>query len=254
MRMDKKKFYSRTGKGVDGIEEEAREYAAKSPAEGAEVAEIVNYVINERASEKEYPNGIRDQGRNGVRPTYFATHPNARDAVLDEGEVHSLRIYTTFAYKNMDNPLRDDERYARRTPVPLPVVSSMANNAIRKLLSVRVRPGAGSAEKNVVVWRGMRNVRVSEEFMRGGGMELAFMSTSTDLRVAVWLIAKPALPALQDGCAQRHVTLGEAAVALCFPWRGRGALPATHLPPAHLADRSRRRTGPRRQSRCLHHN
>ena len=40
-------------------------------------------------------------------------------------------------------------------------------------------------EKNVVLWRGMRSVRVPEAFMRDGGTELAFMSTTSDLRVAV---------------------------------------------------------------------
>jgi hypothetical protein len=185
MRTDKEKFYMRMAKGADGIMEEALEYSKISPADGVEVAEIVDYVLNQKTSEKVYPNGIRDQGRNGVRPAHFITHPNARDAVLDEGEVHSLRIYTTLAYKVMNNPLRDEERYARRMPVPLPVASSMADKAIRKLRSVRVRPGAGYAEKNVVVWRGMRNVLVSEDFMLEGGTELAFMSTTADLSVAV---------------------------------------------------------------------
>ena len=34
-------------------------------------------------------------------------------------------------------------------------------------------------------WRGMRNINETEEFMKKGGTELAFMSTSEDLKVAV---------------------------------------------------------------------
>ncbi len=177
-------LFALIAKGDDAIEAEAQDYAKMSPEEGKEIIEIVDYVLNQKTSEKKYPNGIRDKGRNGVRSAYFLTHHNARDAKLTSGEVHSLRIYTTSAYKNMNNPLRDDWRYDRRKPVPMPVVSFLADRAIRKLRAVRTRPGSAS-EKNVVLWRGMRNVQVSDAFMRDGGTELAFMSTTTDLSVAV---------------------------------------------------------------------
>ncbi len=36
-----------------------------------------------------------------------------------------------------------------------------------------------------MVWRGICNTQISEAFMHQGGTELAFMSTTTDLRVAV---------------------------------------------------------------------
>jgi hypothetical protein len=182
MRKDKASLYARIT-NADGIEQEAQEYAVGSPEDGEEIVEIVNYVLNQKTSEKEYPNGTRDKGRNGVRPAYFISHSCARDADLSEGEVLSLRIYTTFVYKTMNNPLRDDERYARRVPVPLPAISKMADDAIRKLRALRAK--AGAAGRNSVVWRGMRDLRVSEAFMREGGTELGFMSTTTDLRVAV---------------------------------------------------------------------
>ena len=184
MKKDKAELYVLVAKGAKGITEEANAFAARSPEVGRELAEIVDYVLNQMTSEKEYPNGIRDKGHNGVRPAHFLMHHNARDAGLDEAEVHSLRIYTTFAYKYMNNPLRDEARYNRRESVPLPVISRMANEAIRKLRTVRVREGEAGA-RNAVLWRGMRSVRVSEAFLRDGGTELAFMSTTTDLRVAV---------------------------------------------------------------------
>jgi hypothetical protein len=52
------------------------------------------------------------------------------------------------------------------------------------LRAVRARSGSATGKK-VVLWRGMRNVQVSDAFMRDGGTELAFMSTTTDVRVAV---------------------------------------------------------------------
>ncbi len=93
----------------------------------------------------------------------------------------ALRIYTTSAFKNLNDPLRDDNRYARRESVPLPVLSFLIDKAIRKMRAVRT----GAAEKNVVLWRGMRNVKISRDFMQNGGTELGFMSTTMDLRVAV---------------------------------------------------------------------
>jgi hypothetical protein len=192
MRHDKKSlfFLSRISKGVDGIEEEAKEFAKvliKDPKRGAddavELLDAIDYVLNQRTSEKEYPNGIRDKDRNGARASYFAAHGNARDAELDEEEMFSLRIYTTSAYKDLNNPLRDNTRYYERKPVPLPMISSLADEAIRKLRAVRVRAGRG--ERNVVLWRGMRNTKVSDDFLQHGGTELAFMSTTTNPAVAV---------------------------------------------------------------------
>jgi hypothetical protein len=184
MRKDKAALEAHIGKGSKGIEEEVREFVTGSPAEGPELVEIVDYVLNQKTSEKEYPNGIRDKGRSGARPAHFILHPNARDAELDEDEVHLLRIYTTFAYKYMNNPLRNEGRYVRRAPVPLPAISRMADDTIWKLLALRVREGAAGG-RNVILWRGMRSVRVSEAFMQEGGTELAFMSTTTDLRLRV---------------------------------------------------------------------
>jgi hypothetical protein len=181
MRVDQEVLYARIAKGVDGIEEEARIFEDKSPEDNAELHNMVKYVINEKTSEKEYQNGIRDQGRGSLRPSHFVSHANAQEAGLKESEVFALRIYTTSAFKNLNDPLRDDNRCARRESVPLPALSYLIDKAIRKMRTVRTR----AEQKNVVLWRGLRNVRMSKEFMQQGGTELAFMSTTMDLRVAV---------------------------------------------------------------------
>ena len=48
---------------------------------------MVDYVCNQRTSEREYPNGIRDLGRGSLRLSYFTSHVNARRANLEEAEV-----------------------------------------------------------------------------------------------------------------------------------------------------------------------
>ncbi len=51
-------------------------------------------------------------------------------------------------------------------------------------LSVRA-PQAGAAAQGEVLWRGMRSVRAQAEFLARGGTELAFMSTTRDLGLAL---------------------------------------------------------------------
>jgi hypothetical protein len=189
MCLDHAAFFARMAKISDAIEDEAREFHSGSAKDVQELQYIVNYVINSRTSEKVYPNGIRDQGRDGKKPTYFTSHRIAQAAGLLPEEVHSLRIYTTFAYKYMNNPLRDDDRYSRHEQVPLPIVSHLAAEAIKKLRGQRVR--MGKPETDIVLWRGMRNTTVTADFMKHGGTELAFMSTTSDLSVAVRYALSP---------------------------------------------------------------
>jgi hypothetical protein len=184
MQANQAELFTRLLKGPEGFEEEAREWAAKpeGASDGQDFVDIVDYVLNQKTSEMQYPNGIRDQGRAGVMPAHFTSHEIAQDAGLTEGEVFALRIYTTFVFKHMNGPLRDDARFAKREPVPLPALIHFANDAIRKLRARRAQQGQG-----MVLWRGMRSVKVTKdsEFMKTGGTELAFMSTTSDLRVAV---------------------------------------------------------------------
>ena len=181
MKVDPASFHARMAIGADAIIQEAAEFAACSPEDAAELRDIVDYVINRQTEEKKYPNGIRDEGRFRVMPCHFVWHPSARAAELNEAEVFALRLYTTLVFRHMNSPLRDEERYLRGEPVPLPATSMMAAEAIKKLRAVR----AEAEQQEVVMWRGMRNRRVAEAFMTKGGTELAFMSTTTDLRVAV---------------------------------------------------------------------
>jgi hypothetical protein len=174
-------FHRSIAEGVDTLEAEAQQFAAGTSEEGKELLELLDYVLNQKTSEKVYPNGTRDEGRGGVRPSYFLSHANAQRAKLSDKEVFALRLYTTPAFRHINNPLRDDNRYARSAPVPLPAASVWAASAILKLRALRTHEEG----QEVVLWRGMRSMRATEAFLRQGGTELAFMSTTTDLRVAV---------------------------------------------------------------------
>ena len=175
-----KQFFYRCGLGVKGLQEEAEDFKETSPVEGKEVTEMLDYILKKETTEKSYVNGIRDEGRGNVTLEYFLTHKKAQRAMLSEPEVVALRLYTTSVFKWMNTPLRDDKRYTSDKSCPLSVATHFADSGIRRLRALE-------AENDVqtILWRGMRQVKVNDEFMRVGGTELAFMSTTRDLKVAV---------------------------------------------------------------------
>ena len=59
-----------------------------------EVMGNFRYVAYEESREREYHNGIRDQGRGHVRLDHFASHPIAVAAGLTEAHVIGLRYYS----------------------------------------------------------------------------------------------------------------------------------------------------------------
>ena len=119
----------------------------------------------------------------GKRLADFVAHPKARLAKLSEVEVAALRLYTTAVYKSINNPLRDTERHARDAPHPLPLTVVHIKSAVLKLRAV----GAAGDDANdtVELYRGMRNVDLPDEFVRKGGTELAPMSTTADINIAL---------------------------------------------------------------------
>ena len=100
MNVDEQEYYQLISKQDKGILEEVKGFAQGStdPAK-KEVLELLNYILNEETSEKEYRNGIRDQGRKGKKLIYFLMHQTAQKAMLTLAEVVALRLYTTAAYR-----------------------------------------------------------------------------------------------------------------------------------------------------------
>ena len=178
------KYYDRIKAEVKGIQDEVNELTA-DPANSEEVGNVqeikalLHYILFEPTSEKRYKNGVRDHGRASMTLSDFMANPKVAAAGLIEAEVVAMRLYTTIAFLFMNGPLRDDSRHGRGEPCPLPVTTFFAWNGIKKLRGLHV----GSGEMQL--WRGMRNREIADCFMQQGGTELAFMSTTSDLSVAV---------------------------------------------------------------------
>jgi hypothetical protein len=166
-----------TKEGIKAMEKEVKRLGDK------DVSEHLSYILNEPSSEKTYSNGVRDKGRNGMRLVDFVRHENATVAGLKEAEVAALRLYTTIAYKAINDPLRDQDRIASGQPHPLPVTAALIARAIRKLRAVGAKEAA--ATEKLLLYRGMRNLVPGDKFIKKGGTELAPMSTTTDIKTAV---------------------------------------------------------------------
>ena len=81
---------------------------------------ISRYVVDDEASEKEFPQGVRDKGRAGRRLDDFERDPQAVIAGLKKPELAALRVYTSPAFPEINDPLRDQTRFRERRPHPLP--------------------------------------------------------------------------------------------------------------------------------------
>ena len=96
-------------------------------------------------------------------------------------------MYTTHSfavYKVLNKPLRDFEN---EEPHPFPVTIAFLREAISKLRAVGAREDTqdGKTETRLDLWRGMRDTEVTDSFLQHGGTEVAPMSTTTKLAVAV---------------------------------------------------------------------
>ncbi len=80
----------------------------------------------------------------------------------------------------INEPLRNLEEGVEH---PLPVLVTLLEKALRKLR--KIGPKGMTAVSDKVVWRGMKNLKPSDDFKMRGGTELAPMSTTTDIKTAV---------------------------------------------------------------------
>jgi hypothetical protein len=150
--------------GVAAIEEEVNALGDKN------VIAQLEYILHSRASVKSFSNGLRDKGHEGMRLQDFVCHEQAVTAELTEAEVVSLRLYTTSAFKQINDPLRDQERISRGEAHPLPVTVTLIAKGIKKLRTIEANEAA--ATEGVVLWRGMKNVTTTAKFAQKGGTEV----------------------------------------------------------------------------------
>lgn len=93
-------------------------------------------------------------------------------------------MYTTPASESINVPLRDLARRERGEPHPLPVTVMLISKGVSKLRAVS-NISEENPWKDIDLYCGMRNRELPEEFLQRGGSELAPMSTTSDIGVAL---------------------------------------------------------------------
>ena len=164
---------------ADGFASMVREVEAHGTEEDRYCLKYVLHAAT-GSCERQWPNGVLDGGReSGLRLADFASHASARLAGLTAAQVAALRFYTTAGYRSLNLPLRSPNGICHQG-YPFPVTMTLIAEALKRLRAV----DAGTRAQ-VDLWRGMRNVVASEAFLACGGTEVAPMSTTTDLAVAM---------------------------------------------------------------------
>jgi serine/threonine protein kinase len=140
----------------------------------------LNYIIYENAVEKKEWNGVRDHGRAGLRLKDFMAFPQSVMAMLTEAELVALRFYTSHSFNSINIAMRDQSRSA---PHPLPGIVTNIQIGLKKLRAL----GSDTilSKRAIVLWRGMSSMQIPQQFDYEGGTELAPMSTTTDVGVAI---------------------------------------------------------------------
>jgi hypothetical protein len=170
--------------------------------------EVFLYIVHEEAgsSKKTYQNGWRmdcdpetgevlpdrlvdddNGGKRGMKVDDFHKHPNSVVCGHSLEEVIAGRFYTTIGFKPVNKPLRNSKRKDPNgriiKAVSLPVITYHLNEFVKKCRTL----AANSETKNAPLdlYRGMSNVCLQDGFMQEGGSELAPMSTTEDLGIAL---------------------------------------------------------------------
>ena len=215
--------YEKMVHGVVSIRREFADYGTE------EDKECLDYVLTHPAgsSTRSFPNGMRDQGRQGEMLSDFVNHPYSVQSGLSDAHVLALRLYTTAAYKSINDSLRD---LGRPTPHRFPVTVNFIAEGLKRLRYVGANDDAG--HQKLILWRGMRNLRVSDVFTTAGGTELAPMSATADLRIALRYAMSPHLLVFKivtNSFMERGVDLSFLS---CFPEESEHLFaPLTYLRP-----------------------
>ena len=173
--------------GTD-VDRECLEYILRAPA-GSSPRRFANSPYPRDCDE----GGLRADRKTAAGDAFlladFVAHPRSRAACLEEAHVVALRLYSTAAYRSLNEPLRDVERFRRRTAHRLPVTVAFLDQAIRQLRANEA-PGATATGECRLLYRGLHNRTVPAEFLARGGSELGMMSTTTSRRIALGYCAR----------------------------------------------------------------
>lgn len=117
----------------------------------------------------------------------FTDHENSQIAELKSYHVMAIRTYTSDTFPLFNNPMRQ-----RVKPHPLKLTMYFLDEALKKLSTVEARLRPAEYNKVKYLWRGMRNMKLdADQFFAEGGTELAPMSTTGDLGIALHYSKSP---------------------------------------------------------------
>jgi hypothetical protein len=124
---------------------------------------------------------IKERERTGMTLTDFANHAISILAGLSLWHVFALRAYTSDSFRLFTVPMR-----TRVKPHPLMFTMYFLDEALRRLSTVEAKLRPAEYNKIKFLFRGMENVKVDDEkFFAEGGTELAPLSASDSLQVAI---------------------------------------------------------------------
>mmetsp|Transcript_5191 Transcript_5191/g.8712 ORF Transcript_5191/g.8712 Transcript_5191/m.8712 type:complete len:382 (-) Transcript_5191:441-1586(-) len=152
----------------------------------------LDYVLNKTSgtSTRKWPNGkMMDEDRDTpVTLDSLTDHEHAKAADLTKDEVLAARLYTTIIYKSLNEELRKRASMSKeqlmQNPYHFPMLIISLKSCVMKLRKLYLMPERGG-DRPLDLFRGMRDIELSEEFKNNGGTELAPMSTTANLMVAL---------------------------------------------------------------------
>jgi len=152
--------------------------------------------------------GREEDGRRGRPLSHFVEHPQARQAALLPEHVVALRLYTTAAFKSINDPLRN-----RSGAHPFPVTVAFINDGIKRLRPVRAgaaplstaplcTPGLGPAPLGCARSERARRTRRSGATF-GAGCGTSRFRTASTRRAAPSTRPSPPRPTSRLRCTTR---------------------------------------------------
>ena len=103
-----------------------------------------------------------------------------QDAGLEIHHVLALQVYTSSSFKSINDPMRQSPPVL---PHPFAATLYYISDALSMLRELQGKDAA-TRNETLVFWRGMKNLRITDEFLQTGGSEMACMSTTSSRAVA----------------------------------------------------------------------
>jgi hypothetical protein len=168
--------------------------------------------------------------KRGMRFDDFVDHPSARLVGLRREQALALRLYTTIAFKSINNPMREHS-----CAHPLPVTVAQIENAVLKMS--RVKGNEVTAHDSVDLYRGLAGRSILPEFLANGGTKHAPLSTTCNLKVALQYAASEHAVILRLRTSGLKCRGADIAFLSCFPAESEVLFPPlTYLGPMREED------------------